>query len=149
LKPTPTLVTWSVRDASNNLGTATQNVTIVDTKPPTISVKLSPAVLWPPDHKLVPITASITVEDKCDPNPTVKLLSITSNEPDNGLGDGGHGQRHQGGAIGTDDRTFLLRAERSGLGSGRVYTVIYEAKDASGNASTGQATVTVPKSQSR
>ena len=58
LKPTPTLVTWSVRDASNNLGTATQNVTIVDTKPPTISVKLSPAVLWPPDHKLVPITAT-------------------------------------------------------------------------------------------
>jgi endo-1,4-beta-xylanase len=50
---------------------------------------------------------------------------------------------------GTDDRTFLLRAERSGRGTGRVYTVTYEAKDATGNTSTGQARVTVPKSQGR
>ena len=144
-----TTVNWSVRDASTNLGTATQTVTIVDTKPPTIDVKLSPAVLWSPDHKLVQITASITVEDKCDPNPSVKLLSIESNEPDNGLGDGDTSNDIQGGAIGTDDRTFLLRAERSGRGTGRVYTVTYETKDATGNTSTGQARVTVPKSQGR
>jgi hypothetical protein len=144
-----TTVNWSVRDASTNLGTATQTVTIVDTKPPTIDVKLSPAVLWSPDHKLVQITANITVEDKCDPNPSVKLLSIESNEPDNGLGDGDTANDIQGAAIGTDDRTFLLRAERSGLGTGRVYTVTYEAKDATGNTSTGQATVVVPKSQGR
>jgi endo-1,4-beta-xylanase len=49
--------------------------------------------------------------------------------------------------FGADDRTFLLRSERSGRGNGRVYTVTYEARDASGNKTTKQATVTVPKSQ--
>jgi len=141
----PTPVTWSVRDASNNLGTATQTVTIVDTTPPKIEVKLSPTVLWSPDHKLVPINATITVEDKCDPKPTYKLLSVTSNEPDNGLGDG---DTPKDVLIGTDG-TFMVRAERSGSGTGRIYTVIYEARDATGNASTGQATVVVPKSQGK
>jgi len=134
-----------VRDASNNLGTATQTVTIVDTTPPKIEVKLSPTVLWSPDHKLVPINATITVEDKCDPKPTYKLLSVTSNEPDNGLGDG---DTPKDVLIGTDG-TFMVRAERSGSGTGRIYTVIYEARDAKGNASTGQATVVVPKSQGK
>ena len=41
----------------------------------------------------------------------------------------------------------MLRAERSGQGSGRVYTITYEAKDKSGNATTSSVVVTVPKSQ--
>jgi endo-1,4-beta-xylanase len=53
----------------------------------------------------------------------------------------------QGAAFGTDDRQFLLRAERSGTGSGRVYTITYEAADDSGNVTTRQATVTVPRNQ--
>jgi hypothetical protein len=108
---------------------------------------LSPTVLWPPDHKLVPITATITVTDVCDPNPTVKLISITSNEPDNGLGDGDTAGDIQQAGFGTDDRTFMLRAERSGKGNGRIYTVTYQATDASGNTTTKTATVIVPKSQ--
>ncbi len=71
-------------------------------------------MLWPPNHKLEPITASITVNDMCDPNPTVKLISITSNEPVNGVGDGNTSADIQGVTFGTDDRTFLLRSERSG-----------------------------------
>jgi hypothetical protein len=83
-----TTVTWSATDDSKNVGHATQQVKIVDTTPPDLTVQLSPTVLWPPDHNLVTITATITVTDKCDPNPTIRLVSITSNEPDNGLGDG-------------------------------------------------------------
>ena len=45
--------------------------------------------------------------------------------------------------LGTDDRNLLLRAERSGTGNGRVYTITYRAIDGSGNAVTSQATVTV------
>jgi hypothetical protein len=40
-----------------------------------------------------------------------------------------------------------LRAERSGTGSGRVYTITYTATDASGNSTTASATVTVPHNQ--
>ena len=104
-------------------------MTIVDTTPPDLTVVLSPTVLWPPNHKLVEIKASIAVRDVCDPNPTVRLVSITSNEPDNGQGDGDTTGDSQGAALGTDDRTFLLRSERSGPGGGRVYTVTYEASD--------------------
>ena len=37
----------------------------------------------------------------------------------------------------------LMRAERSGSGTGRRYTITYEASDASGNKTTQQAIVTV------
>ena len=122
---------------------ALQSVKVVDTTPPMIDIALTPDSLWPPNHKLVPIVASIRVSDICDPNPTVRLLSITSNEPDNGLGDGNTTADIQGATFGTDDRTFLLRAERSGTGNDRIYTVTYEARDASGNATVRTATVTV------
>ena len=39
-----------------------------------------------------------------------------------------------------------LRSERSGAGEGHVYTIVYEARDASGNATVRTATVVVPKS---
>ena len=142
-------VTWTATDESTNQSTATQSVTIVDTTPPNLTVTLSPTVLWPPNHKLVPITATIAVSDICDPHPTVRLVSIKSNEPDNGLGDGDTVGDVQEATFGTDDRTFLLRAERSGTGSGRVYTVTYQAGDASGNTTTKTATVTVQKSQGK
>jgi hypothetical protein len=42
---------------------------------------------------------------------------------------------------------IYLRAERSGKGDGRVYTITYQAVDASGNTSEATATVTVPHNQ--
>ena len=45
---------------------------------------------------------------------------------------------------GTPDFRFTLRAERSGKGSGRVYTVTYTATDASANGASASATVIVP-----
>jgi hypothetical protein len=44
----------------------------------------------------------------------------------------------------TGDFAFQLRAERSGTGSGRVYTITYKATDASGNYATGSVTIEVP-----
>jgi len=120
------------------------HVAVVDTTPPNLSVSVSPARLSPPNHKLVPITATIVATDTCDASPVVRLISITSNEADNGLGDGDQPQDIQGASFGTDDRQFLLRSERSGNGSGRVYTITYSATDASGNTTVRQATVTVP-----
>jgi endo-1,4-beta-xylanase len=111
------------------------------------SKRLTRDTLWPPDHKLADIAATISVTDNCDPKPVVCLVSITSNKADNGPGDGDTPNDIQGAAFGTDDRQFRLRAERSGGRTGRVYTVIYEAADASGNKTTQQATVAVPQSK--
>jgi uncharacterized protein len=114
-----------------------------DAVAPTLNVSVTPDVLWPPDHQYVRVTASVSVFDNFDPSPLLQLLSVTSNEPDNGLGDGDMPND----IVIIDDFTFDLRAERSGLGDGRIYTITYQATDSCGNSSIEYATVTVPKSQ--
>jgi len=141
-----TSVSWTALDDSGNSASAAQLVTIQDTTPPTLHLSVSPSVLWSPDHKMVTIQATITATDICDAHPMVRLVSITSNESDNGLGDGDTSNDIQGASFGQDDREFRLRAERSGTGSGRIYPITYAVTDGSGNSTLGQATVQVPKS---
>jgi len=112
--------------------------------PPVITVDLNRDVLWPPNHKMVDIIATVTVEDDCDENPTFVLTSITSNEPDEGLGDGDHPFDIQGASFGSADTEFQLRAERSGIGEGRIYSITYTASDYAGNTSDALVTVRVP-----
>jgi hypothetical protein len=143
--------TVSVRGTSTTDPTVTSSasfqVEVIDVTPPEIQVTLSPDSLWPPNHKLVTIHATVTVTDDYDATPAVELVSVTSSEPDDGPGDGNTVGDIAGADIGTDDRSFQLRAERSGSGPGRTYTVVYRATDASGNAALASATVFVPKSR--
>jgi hypothetical protein len=143
-----TTVVWTATDASGNVATAEQLVTVVDTTAPDLSVSVTPDSLWPPNHKLKDIVATVEATDNCDPSPAIALTSVTSSEADNGLGDGNAPNDIQGADLGTADLAFQLRAERSGVGEGRVYTIIYSATDSSGNVTTASATVTVPKSRS-
>jgi PKD domain len=128
--PLPHYYTLTVTDATTGLSSSAKTgVTVRDTKPPTLKVSLSPNVLWPPNNKLVQITAQVQTSDVCDANPAIQLVSITSNGSDsNDIQAVGGGPI----AFGTDVRSFLLRAVRS-AGKDRVYTVTYSAKDASGN----------------
>ncbi len=104
-------------------------------------VSVSPDTLWPPNHKYVDVTATVVVSDNFDPSPTITLVSVTSNEPDNGLGDGDTPND----IVIVDDFNFQLRAERSATGDGRIYTITYEVTDACGNSTLATAEVTVPK----
>ena len=141
--------TMTVNDGHGGTSTDEVIVTMYDATPPTIAVSLSPRSLWPPNHKMVDVVARVVVRDNCTATSglTWSLTSITSNEPENGLGDGDTDDDIQNAAIGTQDRTFRLRAERSGSGSGRIYTVTYTVSDANGNSSVGSATVTVAHDQ--
>lgn len=123
-------------------------ITVQDTQPPSLQVTLTATGLWPANHKLVRINAIVSASDVCGPPPQVVLTSITSDQPDNGTGDGDTAGDIQDVAFGTLDRSFLLRAERAGSDSrGRTYTVTYIAIDASGNCTQTCATVRVPHSQ--
>jgi hypothetical protein len=98
---------------------------------------------------MVPIIVSISVHDDIDPAPVWLLKSITINEGDetdtyDPEYDDTQGDGKTNNDIQIDGDTILLRAERSGRGSSRVYTITYSARDASGNQATASATVTVP-----
>ncbi|MFC1799848.1 FlgD immunoglobulin-like domain containing protein, partial [Candidatus Eisenbacteria bacterium] len=123
-------------------------VDLVDITPPEIEVELSRYVLWPPNHKMATIIATVEATDNCDPDLAITLVSITSDEPDNGLGDGNTVDDIQGADFGTEDYEFQLRSERQGGGDGRVYTIVYRATDFAGNSTDNTVYVRVPHDQS-
>jgi hypothetical protein len=114
-----------------------------DAVPPTLSASVTPDSIWPANHKYVYVTATVAAADNFDPSPTITLVSVTSNEPDNGTGDGDSAND----IVIVDNYHFKLRAERSGVGTGRIYTITYQATDGCGNFATQSVTVTVPKSK--
>jgi uncharacterized repeat protein (TIGR01451 family) len=139
-----TKVTFTATDSAGASASCTADVQVVDTTPPQIAVTLNRHVLWPPNHRLQDIEAAVSVTDVCDPHPTFVLTSVTSNEADNGLGDGDTSGDVQGAVPGTPDTAFQLRSERSGKGAGRIYTIVYTAADKSGNTAQATVSVTVP-----
>lgn len=140
------VITLLVTDATGGTDTDTTVVTVGDTQPPVVTLSLTPSKLWPPNHKMAHVHADLHITE-CSAF-TVTLESVTSNEPDNGLGDGDTTGDIQGVELGTADTDFDLRAERSGKGSGRVYTVVYKIVDAGGVETLKTAWVTVPHDNS-
>ncbi len=113
----------------------------VDLPPRILSLVASPSVLGAPNHKMVNVAVVANVVDDFDPKPTVRIISVESNEPANGKGDGNTGID----CVITGPLSLQLRAERAGNSKGRVYTLTVEVVDTSGNRSTGVVTVTCPK----
>jgi hypothetical protein len=104
-----------------------------------------PVVLWPPNHRMVPVSILGVIDPDGDPV-TVTITGITSDEPtasDKGSGGAKHAPDADG--IGTD--TASVRAECSGTGNGRVYTISFIACDGRGGECEGSVTVCVPHDQ--
>jgi hypothetical protein len=119
-------------------------VIVQDTTAPTVtSISASPNTLWPPNHQLVDITVSATLVDAVDPSPTWSILSVSSNQPTQGTGDGDQPVDW----IITGNNTVKLRSERSS-GVDRVYTITIQTKDATGNLGTATVNVYVTQSSS-
>ena len=138
-------VTLTVVDVNGNTSSKTAVVTVRDSIHPAIaSVSPGPAVLWPPDHKMQPVVVTIASTDNCAGS-TCRIISVTSNEPLNDTGDGNTGVDWQI----TGSNTVDLRAERSGTGTGRVYTITVECTDASGNTTRSTTSVAVPHDQGK
>jgi hypothetical protein len=133
-------ITIKVEDESGNVAITVVDATVKDTTAPTISgLSANVTQLWPVNHKMVPITLTAVVSDNCTLAET-EIVSVTSNEAINGPGDGNTTPDYQI----TGKLTLNLRAERSGNGNSRIYTIRVQVTDASGNSATGTVNVTVP-----
>jgi len=149
LTGSPALVQFDL-SATDNCGLISNDsvvASVSDTTPPSIEIALSPDTLWPPNHKMIDITATVEVADNCDDNVEFVLDSVVSDEPDDTTGDGRFINDIQEVAEGTPDQSFLLRAERMGNNDGRTYTATYTATDDSNNSTSDSATVEVPHNQ--
>ncbi len=142
-----TAVTCTAVDSLGNTSTCAFTVTVgTDTEPPVITgVTATPGILWPPNHKWRNIRIAVDAEDECDSTPTCKILGVTSNEPVNGTGDG----NTEPDWLITGDTGLELRAERSGGGSSRIYTVLVRCEDSAGNATDTRVEVVVPHDQGK
>lgn len=130
--------------ATDNAGNAEASKTLtvrIDKTPPMLTCDVSPGQLWPPNHRLIPVKASVVETDALSGAAGFTLVSVTSSEGDTTAAD------IQGFAVGTPSLSGQLRAERSGNGAGRVYTLVYRGQDLAGNSATCSTAVTVPHDQ--
>ena len=126
-------------------------------------VEVEPGALWPPDHKMSAVDVSIDV----NLSPLVLLsATVRSDEPDDAPGNGDGNTT--GDTVGLDgfsapidvlplftlnpitmgyEATLLLRAERSGQGDGRNYTIKVLLVDGDQNQFSATRVVTVPRDQ--
>jgi hypothetical protein len=134
-----TTVTFTATNSCTGATTNCQATFTVpqDVTPPAITGEnADPTCLWPPNHKMRDVTINYTATD-CHGATT--SLSVTSNEPINGTGDGDTSPDWEI----IDNHHVKLRAERAGNGDGRIYTITITATDACGNTSSKDVTVHV------
>lgn len=134
--------------ASDGIATGAPDFVVVQVvnvnDPPSCTLAApSTTLLWPPNHKLLPVEIVGLIDPQGDPL-QILITSVTQDEPTSGTGDGDVGPDAvaQGGSV-------LLRAERSGIGDGRVYRIQITATDPLGESCTGAVAVSVPKNMGK
>ena len=98
----------------------------------------TPDVLFAPNHKFADVTIDYSATEAC---PNTCALTVSSDEPVNGAGDGNTSPDWQV----IDAHHVLLRVERAGKSSGRTYTIrITCTNDTNKLSATETVTVFVP-----
>ena len=128
------LTALEVTDKEGASGWAQVRITVEDTTGPQFILTVAPAILWPPDRKMVAVSVSWMVQDNYDADPDVSLKAVTMNETGNADD-----------IVIAGEETVYLRAACNGKDGSRVYTLSYEAVDMFGNSTAVNATVTVPR----
>lgn len=123
-------LTLTVNDDAGASDDDPVTVEVADTRAPEVQVSSTGNSLWPPNHRLVHV-ATVSASDACH-GATPVSVSVTSSELADENGDGNSVKDWDlvpvAGGI-----AVYVRAERSGKGNGRLYTVEARATDGSGH----------------
>ena len=108
--------------------------------PPILALlSAAPNVLWPPDHRMVPVELTVTTSGGCG-DVSCRIASVTSSEPTN---------RNGGNWTITGDLTLNLRAEHLDQGPGRIYAITVRCTDTFAHRAEGTVNVAVPREKLR
>lgn len=130
-----------VPSAAVGSGLSNYAITYINGSLTVIGASPSTGSLWPPNHKMVPITIAVANGGA----PAVcSITNVTSSEPINGLGDGDTAPDW---SFTPGSLTVNLRSERSGGGNGRIYTVFVTCTLPSGSSTITTTTVGVAHDQ--
>lgn len=132
----------SGQEAERTLDSAT--LTVVNAPPDCTAAVATPSQIWPPNHKLVEVTAGGVTDPDGDPV-TVTIEAVFQDERTDHLGDGNTCPD----ATGVGASVAHVLAERSGRQDGRVYHLFFKAADDRGASCQGQVTVCVPHDNQR
>jgi hypothetical protein len=132
-------------DDTGNAARCLHDITVVDSAPPVVIPRDVPPLV-PPDHQYRRVTLDDCVEsiaDACegpvDLASHAEITCCTSDEPDNGPGDG----NTVNDCVIVGPQAVDVRAERADRGNGRVYHIRYTVTDGV-NTGTRTCTVGVP-----
>ena len=89
---------------------------------------------------MVSVKVQTDVADIVDPKLICRIISVSSSEPQQGMG---RGDKAPDWLI-KQDLNVYLKSERFGNGSGRVYSIMVECTDKSGNIARSTVDVKVP-----
>jgi hypothetical protein len=145
-----------VDDGVNSPVSDQVKITVKDTTGPSLGPVTCPpiGILWPPNHKLVPVTVCAYAFDNDFSGEITLDVRVESSEPPDADADGNtipdvvyipdqancwSWDPETGGTINLE-----LRSERQGTGDGRIYTIFITATDASGNSTEASLTVLAP-----
>lgn len=121
----------------------------IDGTPPELTILDNPIILWPPNHNYHIISVSdfiLDIFDEIDGDldfEDVVITNVSSDEPENGNGDGNTVDD----IVILDNQTVKLRSERKGNGDGRVYTINFKVSDFLDNTAYGSYQIWVPHSK--
>jgi len=124
-------------DSEQTLDSAT--LTVVNAPPVCAAAFASSLGIWPPNHKLVPVTVGGVTDPDGDPV-TLTVQNVFQDERTDHTGDG----KTCPDALGVGTSSVKVRAERSGQLDGRVYHLFFKAEDGRGAKCEGVVTVCVP-----
>ncbi len=130
-------VTLTVEDPTGLSDTDQIEIAVVDATPPAIdAIRARPEILWPPNGRMIPVTVEVGAHDACDPAPRCRIVDVANSERPR--------RSSRAAARLTGDLSAELRAERSGHGPGRTYSLGVECADGSQNSARTEVEVRVP-----